>query len=237
MEIQTSNTVNSKKYTNKDKENLKKEISKLEHYELCEVLKILKEHTDKLSENKNGTFINLKNLDDIVIEKIEQFVNFCKINKERLDNENPFKNIKRQFSPTRTITNNFNEHNAKIKESNISFKEHIITLKEENEIVQKLKDRIKHHNGKYINIDTSMEKMKYPNLKQNKLYLTGVKARLYKKCREINRETYRANETTDKEPDEKPTDYTNNDNEDDDENNEELDLDELEMDEETNIED
>ncbi len=82
-----------------------------------------------------------------------------------------------------------------------------------------------------------MDKVKYPNLKQNKLYLTGVKARLFKKCREINRETYRTNETTEKEPDEKQTDYTNNDNEDDEENNEDLDLDELEMDEETNIED
>lgn len=227
-----------KRYTVKDKENIKREIGKLEHYELIEILKILKESTDKLSENKNGTFINLKNLDDSVLERIEKFIEFCKMNKERLEKDNPFKNIKRQYSPSRPMPFNNSEVIVNIKDSNLNLKEYIIDLKVENEHAQKLKERIKNHNGKYQKIDNSMERVKYPSLKQNKLYLTGVKARLFKKCREINRETYRTNDTTEKEPDYKPTDYNTNDNEEDeDETNEDLDLEDLEMSEEANIED
>jgi phage host-nuclease inhibitor protein Gam len=235
MELQTSIYNSNKRYSVKDKENIKREIGKLEHYELLEVLKILKEGTDKISENKNGTFINLKNLDDSILEKIEIFIEFCKTNRERLEKDNPFKNIKRQYSPSRPLPSYINEPTIKIKETNLNYKEFIIDLKENNEQVLKLKERIKNHNGKYLKVDNSMDKMKYPNLKQNKLYLTGVKARLFKKCREINRETYRSNETTEKEPEYKPTDYNINDNDDEDDGNE--DLEELEMDEEPNIED
>jgi hypothetical protein len=235
MEVNIS--ISNRKYSTKEKENIKKEIAKLEHYELCEVLKILRESTDKITENKNGTFINLKNLDDETLDRIDRFIEFCKLNKERLEKDNPFKNIKRQYSPSRPLPNFLNETNIKIKESNIALKEHIISLNDDNEYVNKLKERIKNHNGKYINVDNSMDKIKYPNLKQNKLYLTGVKARLFKKCREINRETYRSNETTEKEPDDKQTDYNNNENDEDEEGNEELELDEMDELEESNIED
>ena len=68
----------------KTKEKLKKEIGKLHYNEHCEIFNIIRQDTDKISENKNGVFINLKYVNDNTINKIQEFIDFCKKNKNLL---------------------------------------------------------------------------------------------------------------------------------------------------------
>ena len=77
----------------KKKEQLKKDISKLGYNEHCEIFNIIRKDTDKMSENNNGIFINLKYVKDETIIKVQNFVTYCKNNKHltqltQLTNEN-----------------------------------------------------------------------------------------------------------------------------------------------------
>merc|ERR1712072_1269384 len=75
-------------YTNnKDRKYLKTVINQLSETEHIEIFKIIKNETDKFTENNNGIFINLSNLSDKIILKIVDFVNYCIKNKKMLDNE------------------------------------------------------------------------------------------------------------------------------------------------------
>jgi len=58
-----------------------KNLSKIEYLEIFEIIK-----NDKCqySENKNGIFINLNNIDEETIDKIFNFINFIKHKKEDL---------------------------------------------------------------------------------------------------------------------------------------------------------
>lgn len=56
-------------------------LSKMEH---DEIFKIIKDKTS-YSKNKNGVFFNLSNLDQLVVDEIDKFVNYCINNKQDLD--------------------------------------------------------------------------------------------------------------------------------------------------------
>ena len=65
------------------KRELKREIEKLRKDEHLEIFKIIKTETNSYTENNNGIFINLKNLDTPVLFKIGNFVKYCKENVEK----------------------------------------------------------------------------------------------------------------------------------------------------------
>ena len=58
-------------------------VNKLERSECIEIYKILKKFTNKITENSNGIFINLKEINIDQIIQIEQFINHCIKNKEK----------------------------------------------------------------------------------------------------------------------------------------------------------
>jgi len=64
-----------------------------------EILKLLiSEESIVLSENNNGTFVNLSNLDIIVINKLEKFIEYVKTQQSQLSHiENEKLNIKNEF--------------------------------------------------------------------------------------------------------------------------------------------
>jgi hypothetical protein len=64
--------------TRREKEHIKRDISKLEKDELIEVYKIISNSTDKISKNKNGVFINLKYIPDETLLQIRSFIQFRK---------------------------------------------------------------------------------------------------------------------------------------------------------------
>jgi len=79
-----------------------KNLSKLEYFEIFE---IFKKDNCSYSENKNGIFINLNNVNEDTIDKIFNFINFIKHKKEDLiKHEEVINNAKRNINNnTKTI--------------------------------------------------------------------------------------------------------------------------------------
>ena len=74
-------------YKNDDKNKLKKNIEKLEYNQLCQIYNIIIKDTDKVSENNNGIFINLKYLNNTTLEKLFNFVEYCEKNKPEISKD------------------------------------------------------------------------------------------------------------------------------------------------------
>lgn len=74
-----------KTYNSKDKKYILEKVARLTHTEHEEIFKIIKSASVPFTQNKNGLFINLTQVDNCVIEKIDNFVDFCLKNKKELD--------------------------------------------------------------------------------------------------------------------------------------------------------
>jgi hypothetical protein len=65
---------------------LKEQIEALSHFHQVEILKILKQDdTCTLNENTNGVFINLTNINDNVISKLTNYLNYVNKQESQLD--------------------------------------------------------------------------------------------------------------------------------------------------------
>ena len=62
---------------NNDKLNLIKKINNISDIIILnEIFKIIDNHTKNYTTNKNGIFINVNNIDDNILEKIDKFINY-----------------------------------------------------------------------------------------------------------------------------------------------------------------
>ena len=75
--------ISKKKYNIHDKKNLVSQIEQLSSLEQIEIFKLIKDETKYYTENLNGIFINVNILSDNLLEKIENFVEYC--NKQRIE--------------------------------------------------------------------------------------------------------------------------------------------------------
>jgi len=64
---------------------LKKEIKNLSHYQINEIYSIIKKNTDSYTENRNGLFIDMRNLDNVVIDQLNKFIEYSKNNRAILE--------------------------------------------------------------------------------------------------------------------------------------------------------
>ena len=85
MEVESSENI-SKNLNTKSLKDLKRDISTLDKTEQLEILKIVKSSGNKLTENKNGIFINLSYVSPESIQEIQKFVHYSIENKSRLEN-------------------------------------------------------------------------------------------------------------------------------------------------------
>jgi hypothetical protein len=60
------------------------DVSSLTNAELIEIVRILRVHKFIYSENSNGVFINLQNINEKTVDKIFNFINYIKQKKEEL---------------------------------------------------------------------------------------------------------------------------------------------------------
>lgn len=74
-----------KKYNIHEKKNLVNQIQQLSNLEQIEIFKMIKEETNHYTENLNGIFINVNILSDNLLNKIENFLNYC--NKQNIELE------------------------------------------------------------------------------------------------------------------------------------------------------
>lgn len=65
--------------------NLKTQIEQMEHCHQIEVLRICKKNNIVINENSNGTFINLTEQNSIIIQQLENFVNYVLEQQEHFD--------------------------------------------------------------------------------------------------------------------------------------------------------
>lgn len=67
------------------KKQLRDKINRLSFTEHEEIFKILKNNRCNFTQNKNGTFFDISNIDHEVLKTVQQFVEFCICNKTELD--------------------------------------------------------------------------------------------------------------------------------------------------------
>jgi hypothetical protein len=59
-----------------DLKQIKDRVEALNQHHQIQILKIMTQHNVDLTENKNGSFINLTNVDDVVISKITDYLSY-----------------------------------------------------------------------------------------------------------------------------------------------------------------
>lgn len=175
------------KLSHSKKKFLQKEIPKLNKNEHQEIFNIIKQNSDaKYSENSRGVYINIKFLDIDTLEKIINFIKYTKEQKNKLG--------KQDLEPTDLNKDNMsdNNHNCnRITHTKDSIQKELLRLKEkknENFVFQNFLDKLSISNIKQFTKDDSGEnRISFPQLKHSKIQLEGVKARLMKKCRDVNK--------------------------------------------------
>ena len=156
-------------YSILEKDKLKSDIENLEHNQQCQVFNIIKKYTDKISENNNGIFINLKYLKDSVLDELTNFIIYCKNNKdlELINN----KKMTDKTEKNNTLLEDYNNYSIETNtNSDFIFKNYI--------------DKISTHNIKEFEFKTEEKK---PVNRININPLTIIENRIMKKCREINK--------------------------------------------------
>ena len=115
-------------FSNDEIKELKKLIDKLHENEHIEIFKIIKNDTDKYTENRNGIFINMSKLNCNTLIKINNFVSFCNENTKSFQNNNDkMKTIKNLVSEdndnTSTLQDNFSYDTSdyESKDKNINY--------------------------------------------------------------------------------------------------------------------
>ena len=59
-----------------DLKQIKDRVEAFNQHHQIQILKIMTQHNVDLTENKNGSFINLTNVDDVVISKITDYLSY-----------------------------------------------------------------------------------------------------------------------------------------------------------------
>jgi len=211
----------------KEKEQLRKDIVKLGYNEHCEIFNIIRLYTDKISENNNGIFINLKYLKDDTIRKVQEFVKYCQkntikktnissneinnkiksdeinndeideiksdeINSDEIDEINSDdKNLNQSLYNDDTNENLFEGYTSYCLNSNMTNNADKFIFKNYmDKLTVNSRKQFDKNNLVSINKHIKSNKKNGPNIKTTRLKLAGVKARIMKKCRLINRHSY-----------------------------------------------
>tara|TARA_B100000902_G_scaffold108017_1_gene109750 strand:- start:972 stop:1271 length:300 start_codon:yes stop_codon:yes gene_type:complete len=83
--------------------NLKKNIENIDQSHHIEIFRIFQENNISFSENRNGIFINMNNIPEDVLIKINKFLTYIKTQEQHLDNVEKLKSDYKD--------NYFNKHN------------------------------------------------------------------------------------------------------------------------------
>lgn len=166
----------------KNKKILEKEIPKLNQNEYQEVFNIVRQNnSSKYSENSRGVYINLKFLDDETITKIINFIQYTKNYRKNLEDK---KKVEKTTEEKRSNNVKYKGYTLD-KESIETELLRLKTKKNENFTFQNFLDKLSITNIKQF--EKTESKINYPQLKNSKAKFGGVKARVLKKCRDVNK--------------------------------------------------
>lgn len=192
-----------KKYTSRDKYKLRDKISNLQEEECCEILKIIKNSTDKITKNNYGFHINFKYLSDETIDKISFFLEF------RNASNNEIKTIEKLQKKTLDLHKEYNQFDINndfmsgipnsSNISNIALDEVIEKEFENNSEASILSDSDSEHNDDVddtIIVNNKLKKYKkneeieefvLPIISNDKKKKKGFRNKMLRKCKDINR--------------------------------------------------
>lgn len=166
----------------KNKKILEKEIPKLNQNEFQEVFNIIRQNnSSKYSENSRGVYINLKFLDDETITKIINFIQYTKNYRKNIEDK---KKVEKTTEEKKSNNENYKGYTLD-KESIETELLRLKTKKNENFTFQNFLDKLSITNIKQF--EKTESKINYPQLKHSKAKFAGVKARVLKKCRDVNK--------------------------------------------------
>lgn len=99
LEENNNNILINNKYSSEDLNNIKIKIEKMDKVHHIEILKILRsEENDYINENNNGTFVNLSDLTNNTIQKLQDYIIYFNKQQNQLINlENQKKKIENLF--------------------------------------------------------------------------------------------------------------------------------------------
>ena len=102
-------------------EKLKKDIEQMPKVNHVEVLRMFKQNKIQLNENQNGVFINMTELDDAIIEKLQQYVEYVISQHKELSQQ---EKVKENFH--KTFFNNNDKDNKDNVPTNVNEQEQTI---------------------------------------------------------------------------------------------------------------
>ncbi|NBV69080.1 MAG: hypothetical protein EBR74_11165 [Flavobacteriia bacterium] len=81
-----------------DLKHLRDRIESLNHHHQIQVLRIVTQNNVAYTENKNGSFVNLTNMDDTVVSKLNDYLNYVDEQETQLKKvENQKTELTKQF--------------------------------------------------------------------------------------------------------------------------------------------
>ena len=147
----------------------------LSNLEYLEIFNIIQENNCQYSENKNGVFINLSNVSELIIDKIFNFLNFIKLKKEDLNKYEEFMNDAKK-NIIETNKDNENITINKIKEEYVEYGDY---FNEES-------DNIINTNELVFSSDEDEDLENKISLKKKKNKYSGKKAKMIKSIKDCN---------------------------------------------------
>jgi hypothetical protein len=147
----------------------------LSNLEYLEIFNIIQENNCQYSENKNGVFINLSNVSELIIDKIFNFLNFIKLKKEDLNKYEEFINDAKK-NIIETNKDNENIVINKIKEEYIEYGDY---FNEDTEDVINTNELV-------FSSDEDEDLENKISLKKKKNKYSGKKAKMIKSIKDCN---------------------------------------------------
>ena len=176
-------TIIQPKMTYSQKLGIQKDIKTLDTSESTELFKLIQNETNKYTTNKNGAFINMRNLDNKILWKISNFIKYCKKTKETLE----LSEIQRRDLLEDSIINPTINNINKVDTNDTALND--TTTTDNNYDIYNVEKNLnnEHHNDE----KKSKGNDDIPSLYIYKPKYIGVVGRILKKCREIDKnETY-----------------------------------------------
>lgn len=166
------------------KKKLKDLIKNLNHFELIEIFNIFKNENCNYSENTNGIFINITNVNEDIINKVYKFIEFTEEKKKELNDQETIIEIERERIKD---INKLNEENY----NNYIFNQNFVHQIQENKNMEVLSEQEEEFNYE-LNLSSCDEdendENKFVN-KKKKIKYTGAKARILKSYKELKEGT------------------------------------------------
>ena len=110
-------------------------VSKLDKLQQYEIFKIIKKYENKLTENKNGIFINLSCLSNECLSKINEFINFSIDNKKRLQD---IELLSQNILKNSILNNQYEKFQLNKNNNNLKFKNDKIGNKNNKEVKEQM---------------------------------------------------------------------------------------------------